>query len=80
MFVVASVVGLLVEALVVVVLLAGALLWLFFFFFFLLRQPHPRCSGPDPTTRGRVEVREFPRSPYAGSKVPEKLRSRQSGE
>ena len=60
MFVVASVGVLLVEALVVVLLLVGALLWLFFF---LLRRPRPRRSGPDPTTRGRAEIRGFPRSP-----------------
>ena len=53
----ASVIVLLVEALVLVLLLVGALLWLFF-----LRQPRPRCSGPDLTTRGRAEVRGFPRS------------------
>jgi flagellar biogenesis protein FliO len=47
MFVMASVIVLLVEALVVVLLLVGALLWLFF----LLRQRRPRYSGPDPTTR-----------------------------
>jgi hypothetical protein len=60
MFVVASMVVLLVEALVVVLLLVGALLRLSFFF---LRQPRPRRSGQDPTTRGRAEVRRFPRSP-----------------
>ena len=47
MFVMASVTVLLLESLVVVLLLVGALLWLFF----LLRQPRPRYSGPDPTTR-----------------------------
>ena len=55
MFVMASVIVLLVEAFVLILLLVGALLWLFF-----LRRPRYRCSGPDPTTRGRAEVRGFP--------------------
>jgi hypothetical protein len=77
MFVLASVIMLLVEALVLVLLLVGALHW---FSFFFLRQPRPRCSGPDPTIRGRAEVRGFPRRPYTGSKFPEKAQSRDSGE
>ena len=49
MFVLASVIALLVEALVLVLLLVGALLWLFF-----LRQPRPvRRSAPYPVAGRR---------------------------